>query len=1057
MSEITVLQPVKDRPGVAAACSAAQERIFGAHEMATSSGGQNISLLFQVDGPLDVDAVARALRAVICRHEALRMVFASAPDGLSVRLCPPESVYLEPATLSDQQDHMTQLTAADVKFDLSSEFPLRCVIAQHSPTAFYLLFSFHHIAVDEWSVSTFCTEFAALYRGAAALPVPGSFREYVTGDRERREAALASEKMVYWMDRLSAAAPVDLPYDRTHWNAGSAGVFSLSVDSDLCNAVDVTAREFAVSPTAVLMTNLLILIALGADSGWAHMGTVVADATRARGEYVLGPLINTIILAVPVDRRATFREQVLTTFDLLLEGFHHADVPYQDVLRMIRRDAGGENSQPFRIMFSISDASAKQLRLGADTLAHQVPLEPAFAEYDILFHPQYQPDGSLTIRIEYSADHFDETTISRIGRRYLALLSAATKSGDASVDEIFECAVDRDHVLPYPEPEHEQSRTADQIFGSVVATAAEKIAVRCDGRTYTYAEIDRRSNQLAHLIGDVGSEELVGILLPRSEWAVIAMMAVWRAGAAYVPFEYHDSSNTRLTSIIDDTGLKTLITDRAGVAALGDRARSLRIIDVDQSPSDQAGRPRAAALAPGSVAYVIYTSGSTGAPKGVVITHRDLAQLLAATRQLVGYGPDDVWLSSHSFAFDFSVWEIWGPLLSGGSLVIAGADTRGSGYDLMDLAIAARVTVLNQTPSAFRLLTRVIRSFPEKLGKSSLRKVVLGGESVRPEEAGDWLDGSGTPEIINMYGITEGTVHTTFRPLAKGDVTGAPYSAIGRPLPGRRVYLLDSAFRQVPTGAIGEIHLGGAGVALGYLRNPGLTAGRFLPDPFCGIPGSRMYRTGDLARLRSGGELEYIGRNDSTLKIRGYRVDLTEIEAALRTLAGIEMAAVTTFTTPAGHQQLVAYVVTESVPVAEMGVLLGSVLPKYMLPSVYIDVPELVVNRNGKLDWAALPDPVSAYVESLSGGGPTNDVEHTIADVWRDTLRVETVSVDANFFDIGGDSLHAAIAQVALMERGLRGISVTDILTCPTPRSLARRIGNAGSAAEWPDPDQPYD
>jgi amino acid adenylation domain-containing protein len=1057
MSDITVLQPVKNGSGVAVACSAAQERIFGAHEMATGSGGQNISLLFRVDGPLDVDAVVRALGAVICRHEALRMLFVAAPDGLSVRLCPPESVRLEPVVLCDHQDHTAQLAMADAKFDLSSEFPVRCVIAQHSPTAFHLLFSFHHIAVDEWSVSTFCTEFAALYRGSTALPVPGSFREYVASDQERRESALASEKMVYWMDRLSEAGPVDLPYDRTHWNTGSAGVLSLRVDSDLCSAVDDTARELAVSSTAVLMTNLLVLVALGADSGWAHMGTVVADETRARGEYVLGPLINTIILAVPVDRRVTFREQVLTTFDILLEGFHHADVPYQDVLRMIRSDAGGENSQPFRIMFSISDASAEQLRLGPETLAHQVPLESAFAEYDILFHPQYQPDGSLTIRIEYSADHFDETTVSRIGRRYLALLSAAVKSGDASIDTIFETAVDRDHVLPYPEPEHERSGTAPEIFASVVAAAPEKIAVRCGGRTSTYAEIDRRSSQLAHLIGDVDSEELVGILLPRSEWAVIAIMAVWKAGAAYVPFEYNDSSSTRLTSIIDDTRLKILITDRAGVAALGDRARSLRIIDVDQSPGSEAGRLRAAALAPDSVAYVIYTSGSTGAPKGVMITHRDLAQLLTATRELVGYGPDDVWLSSHSFAFDFSVWEIWGPLLSGGSLVIAGADIRGSGYDLMDLAITARVTVLNQTPSAFRLLTRAIRSFPGKLGESSLRKVVLGGESIRPEEAGDWLDGSGTPEIINMYGITEGTVHTTFRPLANGDVTGAPYSAIGRPLPGRRVYLLDSAFRQVPTGAIGEIHLGGSGVARGYLHNPGLTAARFLPDPFCDVPGSRMYRTGDLARLRPSGELEYIGRNDSTLKIRGYRVDLTEIEAALRSLDGIEMAAVTTFTSPAGHQQLVAYVVTESMSAAESGVRLSGILPKYMLPSVYIEVPDLVVNRNGKLDWSALPDPVSAYLESLSGGEATNDVEHTIADVWRDLLRVETVGVDANFFDIGGDSLHAAMAQVALMERGLTGISVTDILTCPTPRSLARRVGNAGPAAEHPDPNQPSD
>jgi len=586
-----------------------------------------------------------------------------------------------------------------------------------------------------------------------------------------------------------------------------------------------------------------------------------------------------------------------------------------------------------------------------------------------------------------------------------------------------------------------------QIFDEVAARHSSRTAVTFGDQQLPYRELHAQASQLAHRLHrlGVGTDTLVGVYMERSALAIVALLAVLKAGGAYLPLDPAYPSE-RVATILDDARPTVLLTEEHLRDQLPPHGGHTICLDREREANsflqDAAFEPDAS---PENLAYVIYTSGSTGKPKGVMVTHGNVARLLSATTDWFHFDENDVWTLFHSLAFDFSVWEIWGCLLHGGRLVIVPFSVSRSPEDFHELLVKERVTVLNQTPSAFYQLITVdqARRSPEL----ALRLVIFGGEALNFKTLRPWIATHGDiqPQLINMYGITETTVHVTYREVIAADAADGARSLIGVPIPDMRLYLLEDGRRPVPAGEVGEICVGGEGVARGYLNRPELNAERFVPDPFSEIAGARMYRSGDLARLLPDGEVEYLGRGDAQVKIQGFRIELGEIEAAIAGHERIREARVVAHTDEAGTKRLAAYYVAlEGAPlsVRELSGYLSAKLPPWMMPSVYLPIPAFPLTPHGKVDYAALPAPMAGSARTGVAAAGT-DLEQEVAGAWRQVLGAEHVGLDDNFFDIGGNSLLLVSVHTKLQERFNRKIPVAELFAYTTVRALSERLGGS--------------
>ena len=590
-----------------------------------------------------------------------------------------------------------------------------------------------------------------------------------------------------------------------------------------------------------------------------------------------------------------------------------------------------------------------------------------------------------------------------------------------------------------------------QLFEAQAAASPQAVALRLDGQTLSYGELNARANRLAgHLrtLG-VGPDALVAICVDRSFDTVVSLLAVLKAGGAYVPLDPAYASD-RLHFTLQDSQPVALLCDAAGRLALGEdfiaqaAAAGLQVLDLQADATHWAGRPSqdlapldGTPTRPEHLAYVIYTSGSTGQPKGVMVEHRNVLRLFDSTQPWFGFGPADVWTLFHSFSFDFSVWEIWGPLLHGGSLVIVPLHAARSPADFHQLLCTQGVTVLNQTPSAFLQLSAAQAGSPQP---HSLRTVIFGGEALELRTLKPWYERevNAQTELVNMYGITETTVHVTYCPLRPADTERPGPSPIGQRIPDLRLYVLDAQGEPAPIGVTGELYVGGAGVARGYLRRPELTAERFVANRF--EPGERLYRTGDLGRWLPDGTVEYLGRNDFQVKIRGFRIELGEIEAQLARAADVHEVVVLAREDVPGDKRLVAYYQGAAMA-EELRALAQANLPPYMVPSAYVRLDSFPLTPNGKLDRRALPAPEGGAVARRAYEAPNGDTEEKLAAIWADLLQIDQVGRHDNFFELGGHSLLA----IQLIERMRVQNMFVDIRTLFTAHALADLAAAVGT------------
>ncbi|HEX2204796.1 MAG TPA: amino acid adenylation domain-containing protein [Longimicrobium sp.] len=1071
-----------------------QERVWFLLQLAPGNRSYDFQAAITFRGALDADALRRALSEIVARHEVFRTTFPEADGRPYQQVHPPFEVDLPLADLSEiphaarAEAEARVLEAAFAEPFVLSKLPLvRWWLVRRAADEHVLVHREHHIVHDGWSFNVFLGELLALYAAFAEgrpSPLPGlplQFADYAHAQRRWLEGPEAARQLAFWRERLAGSPPVlELPYDRPRPAEqrfrGAAPRFELP--AELYGRLRAAARERGVTLFAVMLAAFDVLLARWSGADDVVVGTGIANRRAGETHGLMGMFVNSVVTRARLDDDPTFAALARRVHEGLVAAADHQELPFEALVDALRPRRSLSHNPVYQVMFSFHDSPAPELRLPGLEVEATPGLSNGSAKFDLnviaIPHAEQRlgrggADAGITLVWEYSSDLFDAATMEAMVRQYRALLEGAAAAPETPVSRLPLVAPDERAALVAAGRAARAFPVAERIHERFARRAAERPdapAVTFEGASLTYAELDARAGRLARRLRalGVGPETRVGVALERSAELVVALLGVLKAGGGYVPVDPAYPAE-RIAFVLRDSGAAVLVTESGLIPRLPAFAGAVvRIGDGgDDDAEDFPDRDEATIGdegGPGDLAYVIYTSGSTGKPKGVEVTHASVLRLFDATAAWFGFGADDVWTLFHSAAFDFSVWEIWGALLHGGRLVVVPHGVTRSPEDFHRLLVGEGVTVLNQTPSAFGPLVQADLASGTPPEALRLRRVVFGGEALDPQALRPWIErhGEERPRLVNMYGITETTVHVTYRPIGRADLERAG-SPIGVPIPDLALHLLDARLEPVPPGVPGELFVGGAGVARGYLGRPGLTAERFLRDPFADRPDARLYRSGDRARRRADGEIEYLGRADQQVKVRGFRIETGEVEAALAAHPGVAAAAVVAREDAPGERRLVAYVVARpGAPAPAPPALrarLAATLPDYMVPAAYVALDALPLTGHGKLDRRALPAPeeVEGALAAAPYAAPGTADERALAGAWAEVLGVERVGLDDNFFALGGDSIRSVRVVAAARRRGL-ALSLPELFRHQTVRALAEAAAPAPEAE--PVPAEPF-
>ncbi|WP_225447483.1 non-ribosomal peptide synthetase [Streptacidiphilus sp. PB12-B1b] len=1009
-------------------------------EFAPGGTEYTTALALRLRGSTDTGALGAALTALAARHESLRTTFDSA-DGRGVQTVhPPQPLPLPLHDLShlpeeQRRSALRRLLAEERArpFDLRRGPLLRTALVRLAEDEHVLALSLHHIVTDGWSTSVLLNDLAHLYRaelGSAEGPLPPLPVQYADYAHWQRSSGGSDDQLGYWKQQLAGTEPLRLPTDRPRpaVRTGNGAATRLELPARTARRLARIGREQGTTLFTTLVAAAQAYLARLSGDDDIAVGTVTSGRDRPETRNLVGFFVNTLVLRSRVQPRQPFTGLLADVRQTVLDAFAHQDVPFERVVDEVQPARDTSRTPLFQVMVVLQNTPSADLDLpGLEVTDVETELEQA--AFDLTLEFAEAESGALHGLITYNTDLFDAATAQRMADQLGALLTAVAEdparpvgalplTSDAELKALLEQA--QGTFRPVPEA------TLPQLFERQAALTPDAPALLDGGRELTYAQLDRAANRLAHrLIGQgVGPERLVALALPRAAEIVLAQLAVAKAGGAFLPVD-PDYPAGRREFMVRDAGAFLVLDDPAGLWA--DDGPQTAPTDAD----------RTAPLTPGHPAYVIYTSGSTGTPKGVVVTHRGLAGFAAAAAEQYAAGPGDRVLQFASPSFDASVLELCVSLLSGAALV-TGEEGPLVGERLAEVLAERRISHTLIPPAALATVE------PGTAGAlPALRTLIVGAEACPADLVDVWAPGR---RMINSYGPTEATVVATWTgPLAPG--AGAP--PIGRPAGAARGYVLDTALRPVPPGATGELYVAGPGLARGYLGRPGLTAQRFLADPF-GAPGERMYRTGDLVRRHADGDLRFVGRLDDQVKLRGFRIEPGEVESALRRSPLVRDAVVTVRSdapgegAAAGPGRLVAYVVPadgpdplpERAPVLELRAHLAALLPPHMIPSVFVPLERLPLTPNGKTDRRALPDPGPAQAAAGPRVAPRTDTERRVARIWADVLGVEGIGADDNFFALGGDSILSMQVVSRLRRDGLH-LATRDLFTHQTLAELA--------------------
>jgi amino acid adenylation domain-containing protein/non-ribosomal peptide synthase protein (TIGR01720 family) len=1068
----TAVEPIRPAPREGMLpLSAAQQRLWFLDELTSGGTENNTGVGLRLTGPLDTGALRAALDALVSRHESLRTTFGTV-NGQGVQIVAADGhLPLREVGVPDL-DAADQVLAEELRtpFDLRRGPLSRAVLVRLGAADHVLMLSQHHIVTDGWSVAILVDELAGLYAAAhdrvlAALPpLPIQYADYAVWQRDR---PVPEEHLAYWRNTLAGLETLALPADRPRpgVRTTAGAVHRRHLPAELVHGLTEVGQAHGATLFMTLVAAVQVLLARYCGQEDVAIGTVTSGRDRPELEDLAGFFAETVVLRSTVRESADFPAFLSAVRETVLEAFAHDQVPFDRLVEELQPERDASRTPLVQVLTVLQNAVVAPRDMdGLRVAEHDLP-RPS-ARFDLLVEFVPRGDG-LVLAVEYNTGLFDPATVARMAACLEVLLGEIAAGPDRRVGELAMLTeAERHQVLTEWNPGGAEAPAAllPELIEAQVARTPDTVAVVCDGVELSYAELNARANRLARSLvhRGVGPERLVGLALPRSADLMVALLAVLKAGGAYLPIDTGHPAERIAMMLADASPVLLLTTEEAAgrlppseiprLTLADAHAASLPARPTDDPAADPAhGLPadpavalpsdltadvpdgdltdadRLAPLRPGNPAYVIYTSGSTGRPKGVLVAHRSVAGLVAwAAADLGPAGLSHV-VASTSLNFDVSVFELFCPLTVGGRVELI-ADVLA----LADRA-AGPVSLVSAVPSAMAPLLAQggVATTPATV---ALAGEALSGHVVR--QVGDVWPGA---RIANIYGPTEATVYATAWYASGQDLAGlAGAVPIGRPIGGTRAYVLNGELRPVPAGVPGELYLGGHGLARGYLNRPGLTAERFVADPY-GEPGARMYRTGDVVRWNTGGDLVYLGRGDHQVKVRGFRIELGEVEAALLRYDQVGEAAAMVHEDD-GHRRLVGYVVPRpggpAPDVPQLRSFLRGVVPGHMVPSVFVTLDALPLNSNGKLDRRALPAPDAAPEVASRYVAPSTPAEEELARIWADVLGVERVGVEDNFFELGGDSILSIQVVSRANQAGLH-LTTKDVFSHQTIAALA--------------------
>ncbi len=1076
--------------------SFAQQRLWFLNRLEGPSATYNVAAAIRLEGTLRADLLERCLREVARRHEALRTVFPARRQEAIQEVLPLAERLLEIVDLSSldpaQSVFETQRQArlhASRPFDLARGPLLRLTLLIRGPSDGALLINLAHIVADGWSIGVLVEELTALYEAFSAgrpspLPeLPLQYSDFARWQRAWLQGQALREQSAFWIEHLRGAPEIlQLPWDRPRPAKVSfrGGTVEVDLDPDLVQRLRLLSQRSDSTLFMVLLAGFAGLLSRYSGQDDLVIGAPIANRNEAELEPLIGFFVNTLPLRIRLADRPGAQDLIERVRRTCLEAYAHQDLPFEQLVEMLQPQRSLSRTPVFQVMLAHQNAPLAPLRIPGLSCT-PLEIEQNLSKFDLTLQV-HDYSGGLSAHLEYSSDLFDRSTAQRMSSHLARLLSAMCHQPHRALAELdflspqerswlLSCTAEpllpgspTEPVLEWREEAHSKGaihqrfeQWAQRTPESTALIEIEDAAGAVEGgvRRVAYRELNLRANRLARRLVGMGIEleDRVAICLPRTADLAVAALASLKAGGAYVPFD-PQHPRQRLRDRIADCEAQVLVTTDRLAERLS--VEDLATIRLDCDGPSIAQEDGSDLQRPGGLerlAYAIYTSGSTGVPKGVLISHGNVCRLIEGTQRRFEFTQRDVWALSHSAAFDFSVWEMWGALLNGGRLIVVPHGVSRSPQEMRQLIDRLGVTVLNQTPSAFRQLQESIEGEGESGNPAppfpTLRWVIFGGEALDPAGLADWFarKGDDRPQLVNMYGITETTVHVTWRRMSQADVRDAR-SRIGVPVPDWRMYLLDSEMQPAAIGVPGEIYVGGVGLARAYHRQPALTASRFLPDPFnsgAARSGERMYRSGDRARRLPDGDVEYLGRLDGQVKIRGFRIELGEIESVLDACSGVRKSAVVVRSGGSAEKRLLACYqpqgeADESDAAASLRRQLKRQLPEYMIPAEFVKVDSLPLTANGKIDRRALSQLSAGPTASAAKRRPLSALEEILLGIWRELLDGRQVDADESLFDQGAHSLLVTQAVGRVRESLDVELSVRSVFEHPTIASQASQV-----------------
>jgi amino acid adenylation domain-containing protein len=1023
--------PTTDEDVFAFPASFAEQRLWFLDQVDPFTAVYNVPLGLRLEGALDVTLLERSLQQIVQRHESLRTTFAG-QDGIPLQIVTPSSklafkvVDLRDLPESEREDEALRLANAEAQtpFDLRKGPLFRVVAIVLGVESHIVVLNAHHIVCDGSSLGLVLEELSALYPALLAgspsplAPVTTQYADFALWQSEWLSGAELERSLSFWKSVLAGTLSVlDLPSDRPRpqFQTFQGGGLRFPVSAELTAKLGALARQEGV--TLFMLTLAAFNVLLHRLSGQSEIlvGTPMVNRERAEIEKSIGFYTNTVVFRTDLSGAAaaeplTFKGLLGRVRKMTVDVLAHQDIPFEKVVEAVHPARATSHNPLFQAMFGLQTAPQSALRLPG-VRAMPIAVYGGTSKFDLTLDMQ-EVGGAMEGLLEYSADLFERDTAERLARQFVTLLEGIVANPTAEIGTLPMLTADERRTIlvgwnataaPYL-----AERRIHDLVAAQASSSPDAVAVELEGETLTYASLEGRATHLASYLQELGARRgaIVAICMDRSLDMVVALLAVLKSGAAYLPLD-PSYPRDRLAYMLEDAKASIILTqadlrDGLPVPEVG-AAPKLLAVDADW---DEIGRPAHGSVAlrslspegsPDDRAYVIYTSGSTGKPKGVEVPHRAVVNFLTSMAREPGLSSGDRLLAVTTLSFDIAGLELFLPLIVGATVVLASRDVATDGGLLLDALLGARITAMQATPATYRMLV-------EAGWAPSVRplRLLCGGEALPPSLAEALLERA--TELWNMYGPTETTIWSTCTRIRDAEAI-----SIGRPIANTQVYVLDPTLEPVPIGVTGELYIAGDGVARGYLGRPELTDERFIADPFS--PNRRMYRTGDQARFDADGALHFVGRRDSQVKVRGFRIELGEIEAALSLHPELRQVVVTVRSDATGDARIVAYVVVQpnaSPTPTELRKHLRRTLPDHMIPHLFVELAAVPLTHNGKVDRRVLPDPFMAerrVVVEASNTAPTTDTEKVIAEIWRERLKVDTVTIHDNFFDLGGHSL----------------------------------------------------